>query len=105
MAPATAPRTEPMPPTTTIVRIKMVVWKPRLSGWMKEMNRVYMPPAMPAKAAEMTKAACFMARALMPIAMAATSLSRTARSAEPNCERDSHTVTHSINAAMATTKG
>ncbi|CUI97133.1 Uncharacterised protein [Achromobacter xylosoxidans] len=48
MAPAMAPRTEPMPPTTTMVRIRMVVWKPRLSGWMNEAKVVYMPPAMPA---------------------------------------------------------
>ncbi|CAB3743413.1 hypothetical protein LMG1866_05872 [Achromobacter ruhlandii] len=47
-APAMAPRTEPMPPTTTMVRIRMVVWKPRLSGWMNEAKVVYMPPAMPA---------------------------------------------------------
>ena len=56
IAPATAPRTEPMPPTTTIVNTTMVVWKPRLSGWMKDVNSVYMPPAMPANAADMAKA-------------------------------------------------
>ncbi|KAI1691581.1 hypothetical protein DdX_21780 [Ditylenchus destructor] len=59
IAPAMAPRTEPMPPTTTMVRIRMVVWKPRLSGVDDEVKSVYMPPATPAKAADSTKAVDF----------------------------------------------
>ena len=47
----------------------------------------------------------FTVRVFTPIATAATSLSRTARNDEPSRERDSVTVSHSISAAMAITKG
>lgn len=51
------------------------------------------------------KAVRLMALTFTPMACAATSLSRTARRAEPSCERDSATVAHSSSAAIATTKG
>ncbi|CAB3916713.1 hypothetical protein LMG3412_05047 [Achromobacter deleyi] len=83
----------------------MVVWKPRLSGWMNEAKVVYMPPAMPAYAADSVKAVRLMALTFTPMAWAATSLSRTARKADPSCERDSAMVAHSSSAAIATTNG
>jgi len=51
------------------------------------------------------KAVRLMALTFTPMACAATSLSRTARKAEPSCERDSATVIHSSSAAIATTNG
>ena len=53
-------------------------WKPRHSGLMKDLNSVYMPPAMPAKTAEIAKALCFIAFTSMPKA-AATCRSRGSR--------------------------
>ncbi|MNY74682.1 hypothetical protein D3C86_2137690 [compost metagenome] len=51
------------------------------------------------------KAVRLMALTFTPIACAATSLSRTARKADPSCERDSAMVAHSKSAAISTTKG
>ena len=81
------PVIEPMPPSTTITTTSIDFTKVNMRGVTSWILWTSSAPASPAKAAEMTKARTFQPTVSTPMASAATSSSRMARSALPCVER------------------
>src|SRR5579875_1946705 len=83
IAPPMAPGIEPIPPMTTIAKNSSVWSMPKSSGATKPARNAYSPPARPAKNALQTNAITLVRAIGMPIAAAATSLSRMAEKDRP----------------------
>src|SRR5690606_33560654 len=98
MAPRITPGICPIPPSTTLHNTIMDSVRLKLSGLTKPCMEANMAPATPPKLAPMEKASSLILRVLMPMALAATSSSRTASQARPMREfcRRAHTTTMMI---------
>ena len=82
-APRATPGMLPMPPSTTIERMRMDSIRMKLSGLTKPWSPEKITPEKPAVLAPMAKASSLVVVVLIPIPRAASSSSRIAAQARP----------------------
>ena len=97
-APTIDPQTLPIPPSTTIDRMKIEVSSVKPSGLTKLTLLAWTTPATPAVDAPMAKAHSFILTVGTPMAAAASSSSRIATQARPMRDRLSRMITPIIRA-------